>query len=322
MSSEERAHRREILMKEAKYININSILIIIVSIVGIVFSLVTYMLKTPAIADEMIAEIESDDTEGLFIPLPENVDSKDVVINNDFSSISVVIPGGEDKFYYENTLRGNGSLVSQLRYGYIDDHHIFDISFNELSECEVEFIEGGIAAQIEPLHKKYETIIVINPLHGGEDSGNIAYSISENYVNHSAALALQKHLKSDSVGVYILRDEDENPSESERVEFARNIGADLMVSIYCNADASTRVTSGMEFSADSSCGGFFEKQFLDRALDIKKVEFEDADEDFAQLNISMGYLTNKMDAKAMVNDNNLDEIMANLAEIISQLNVK
>lgn len=85
--------------------------------------------------------------------------------------------------------------------------------------------------------------IVIDPGHGGKDPG----TIGEVSLEKDVALAIAKEVKRvinenmPDVDVTLTRDNDDFPSLNERSDKANEMGADLFISIHCNAVANPRV---------------------------------------------------------------------------------
>ena len=91
-----------------------------------------------------------------------------------------------------------------------------------------------------------ETVtVVIDPGHGGvsqdgdeTNSGCTYHGLEEKNVNLITALAMYDELSQyGNVNVYITRDEDVEVKIPRRVEFAKEVGADIIVSVHYNASA-------------------------------------------------------------------------------------
>lgn len=88
-------------------------------------------------------------------------------------------------------------------------------------------------------------IVVIDAGHGGSDPGAIGYDSEENpllyekNVNLNVSRQVYNLLKTNGVNVYMTRTDDKYVSLSERTEYANELGADLFISIHCNAYETT-----------------------------------------------------------------------------------
>ena len=81
-----------------------------------------------------------------------------------------------------------------------------------------------------------ETVIVIDPGHGGENYGTIQNGHLEKEMTLTTATAMYEELsKYDNVTVYMTRTDDVDMSLLERAEFAAAKEADFLFSIHYNA---------------------------------------------------------------------------------------
>lgn len=81
-------------------------------------------------------------------------------------------------------------------------------------------------------------IVVIDPGHGGIDSGAIGFGIQEKDITLSIAkevLRLNKTLFENEVEIYLTRSTDTLIALSERSHLAKALRADVFISIHCNA---------------------------------------------------------------------------------------
>lgn len=97
-----------------------------------------------------------------------------------------------------------------------------------------------------------QTVVCIDAGHGGYDSGAVGPTgLREKGINLAVALVLGERLKSRGIKVVYTRTSDQvpwpakvGPDLATRVKIAQENGADLFISIHCNAGASTG--KGME----------------------------------------------------------------------------
>lgn len=295
----------------------NCIWMIVVCVCGIIFTNAAFFLRTPVVADEMLKEEVSGDVDGLFVPLPVDVAFEDVSIETDLSNINISVPEDDRNFYYENSLKGDGKHIQELLYGYENGVSVFDIKLNELCECSAQPVDGGVLISIEPVGEKYDKIIVIDPAHGGEDTGTVSFDVKESYVNYELACAVAKTVRDMSVdatdvavdaadaevdatdaniaadnmnniGVFLTHELDENPSIEERNQLVTDLKADMVLRIECRGDIKTRTKSGMEI-------------------------VKGAEKNVKCITCYAGYLTNKMDATNL----NDGKYIAGVAEELS-----
>ena len=97
--------------------------------------------------------------------------------------------------------------------------------------------------------------IVIDPGHGGKDSGAIYGGVKEKVVNYQIALKLYHLLKEDPrFKPYLTRWGDRYISLAGRQKFTAKVGADLFISIHANANPYNPNRRGVEFYVLSDKG--------------------------------------------------------------------
>ncbi len=98
--------------------------------------------------------------------------------------------------------------------------------------------DDGITITIYPiktLKTKGPPVVVIDPGHGGRDAGAVANGYKEKDINLAVTLELAKILKGYGYKVILTREGDEYVPLSKRARIANRSGADMFVSIHCNA---------------------------------------------------------------------------------------
>lgn len=94
--------------------------------------------------------------------------------------------------------------------------------------------------------EKYEKIVILDPGHGGTDSGAVANGLTEKGINFNQAMALYKLLQDDpNIKVYITRETDIYPTLSNRTSLANDIDGHLFISVHNNSSSAT-TTKGTE----------------------------------------------------------------------------
>ena len=98
-------------------------------------------------------------------------------------------------------------------------------------------------AQITGVHNNRHPIVVLDPGHGGKDSGCAYFDTQEKDIVLQIALKVG-HLLSiqrPDLGVHYTRSEDNFIPLKDRTEIANSLNANLFVSIHCNASANPHV---------------------------------------------------------------------------------
>ncbi len=102
-----------------------------------------------------------------------------------------------------------------------------------------------VIIQLVKPSEKYDKIVVIDPGHGGSDSGAVGNGLKEKDLNYKHAMVVYNLLEADpSIKVYTTRASDVYPSLQFRTQLANEIDADLFVSFHNNSASSS--VSGTE----------------------------------------------------------------------------
>lgn len=146
-----------------------------------------------------------------------------------------------------------GDYSSTLGYGTlsIGDGKLVDVTISTSVTTKLTITTSSIYAlntndlgtslQLEFLkpYEKYDKIVVLDPGHGGSDSGAVGNGLTEKEMNLNQFMGIYKLLESDpNIKVYTTRDSDVYPTLQYRTEMANDIGADLFISIHNNSAGS------------------------------------------------------------------------------------
>jgi N-acetylmuramoyl-L-alanine amidase len=113
--------------------------------------------------------------------------------------------------------------------------------------------------------KRVKYVVVIDPGHGGKDSGAHYYGVKEKDINLSVAKKLYYYLQRDGrFKVYLTRKGDYFISLGERQKFTAKVGADLFISIHSNANPYHPWKRGVEFYVLSDKGIY--RKWIDLAV--------------------------------------------------------
>ncbi len=130
---------------------------------------------------------------------------------------------------------------------------VFDLSKPDL-DCKVNSnllgnkleIKFRVNKEREKIAKKYGVKVVIDPGHGGYDTGASYGGFEEKDVNLVISEKLKQSLEQAGITVFLTRDDDSFLSLAERVEITNSIKPDVFISIHGNALVSSRVIRGVE----------------------------------------------------------------------------
>jgi N-acetylmuramoyl-L-alanine amidase len=149
-------------------------------------------------------------------------------------------------------------LISGLRVGRAANgvdatRVVIDLSKPDL-ECNVSSTLIGNKIKIKVKAKKQKEgsakssniKVVIDPGHGGYDTGAQYGGFDEKDITLSISMKLKKELESRGVKVFITREEDSFLSLAERVDITNSVKPHVFVSVHANAMKSTRTIRGVE----------------------------------------------------------------------------
>jgi N-acetylmuramoyl-L-alanine amidase len=162
-------------------------------------------------------------------------------------------------------------------------------------------------------------LVVIDPGHGGDETGAVSNSLIEKDITLDVALRLEALLLGHDIPVYMTRRDDRTMDYKERIRSANDMKATLYLSIHCDwyKSSSFRGTSTLYFpSPDLAAGNLEEKEYasiIQQEL-IKKLRTINRGiidrSDLAVLNaaqmpsvlVELGFLSNKKDAGLLADD--------------------
>ncbi len=227
-------------------------------------------------------------------------------------TVQIVLPG-IPKFSFSTMIaEGNDARVVKIERSYKDGSGRLLVYLDDRYACKGTYEGKKLLLQFFPVREKYERILVIDPGHGGEsDTGTIAYGYKEKDLTLAFAKEIKALLERELPEIYVCltRLEDTEIGAQEREALAKELGADLYLSIHMNADPSSRATTGVSTyynNLDAETGRAYAEVM--QGCIAKAVEGQDADaieEDkriitkeftIPALIIEAGYLTNKQEA--------------------------
>ena len=177
----------------------------------------------------------------------------------------------------------------------------------------------------------YEHILVLDPGHGGTDTGSDACvgNWEEKDYNLDFVLRLEKQIQWDGWKVYCTRMDDRQVSLSDRVNFANEVEADYFVSIHCNSTDEIEGT-GLEalyksntYKAESKDLAAECMKELSMATGLKNRDLLDGQEiyiirkaNMPTVLLEMGFLTDPKDAAYLSKSENREKMMKTLSNAL------
>ena len=105
----------------------------------------------------------------------------------------------------------------------------------ELIQFDVRRVEGGGADILFRRERLSDKCVVLDPGHGGRDDGARGKVLKEKDVNLDVAVRASRRLQELGAKAYLTRSDDTFVDLHDRPRAARQVGADMFVSIHCNA---------------------------------------------------------------------------------------
>ncbi len=195
----------------------------------------------------VIEEPEENIGAQLQIELPENVEYKNIQIENIYltQTVYIHIPGSIKDYFSQYRVRGNCDHIAELSYYTTDEESVIVLALDRVYELAPDYREGNLYLDFVDPHDVYDKVIVVDAGHGGRASGACKNDIEEKNVNLGIVCALKELLDAypGNIGVYYTRTDDANPTLDQRVQLANKCDADLFISVHSNA-TSTNSFSG------------------------------------------------------------------------------
>ncbi len=136
-------------------------------------------------------------------------------------------------------------LIRSVEVSESGGYTVFSFHLKDRSYIYLKESKNGIQLTFERKTNRVKKI-VIDPGHGGMDAGAIGPGgTKEKNINLELARLLYRKLKKAGYDVYLTRNSDVFIPLSQRTKFANKKGADLFISIHCNANRNKKIR-GME----------------------------------------------------------------------------
>ncbi|MFD1148590.1 N-acetylmuramoyl-L-alanine amidase [Saccharothrix hoggarensis] len=176
--------------------------------------------------------------------------------------------------------------------------------------------------------------IIIDPGHGGEDRGVVVDGVSEADVMLDLARLLEGKMAATGMEALLTRGPNNNPDESERARFANEAGADLILSLHADRNASPLASgvatfhfgtgNGTSSTVGEALAGFIQREIVARTgmLDCrthpKTWEMLRMTRCTA-VRVEVGYLTNAGDRQRLANPSFRDVVAEGILVAVKRL---
>lgn len=187
-------------------------------------------------------------TNYLCIPLPKGMKAEAVSIENHYmeKQLLISIQGVTQEFYETEGVFGNISKVSAGFFEWEDGIARLKFDLKDIYECKSILDKDHIYIELVAPKEIYDKIIVIDPGHGGGDTGLKTGSLIEKEITLDIAKRVREQLEGTDIKVYYTRMEDVSVSPESRIGIANAANADMFISIHLNTDSLDTKVYGTE----------------------------------------------------------------------------
>ncbi len=198
------------------------------------------------------------------------LDLESLDVDNYYMLLKITSSNGQTKYY---------SLSNDTEYTEDIDYYTLTRN-NSNNKIIISFLKqnsvSALALNITKVHKLPDNVydVVIDPGHGGNDTGAISGKYQEDEIVLENSLELKKKLESLGLKVLITRDGTETDEydtyniydEDGRVTMANESGAKILVSLHMNSNESDLVHGGVEVYAATNMDLSLAKSFANNIV--------------------------------------------------------
>lgn len=199
----------------------------------------------------------------LSIPKPSGLTATDVT-NKDMypssTSFKVILKGDYTKFFQNNPVIINNNTVKGVTVSKSGSHTVIHVKTSKLRGYKVYVKNQSIVVSMGDPQKIYKSIVVLDPGHGGHDSGAQNKGTNEKDLNFKILYSLLSPYFSDNapeIKAYWTRTTDSYITLANRAAFAKKVGADAFISLHMNSANNTSANGTEVYYSVSNNGKSF-----------------------------------------------------------------
>ena len=293
--------------------------------------------KQAVIADmEEIYDESKSDSKYLCVPLVSGITAEDIEIKNDYVNkvLEISVKGLPERYFFEHKLSGCKEDVEQIAYASNTELTTLYLYCNGIYEYEKTFENNALYIRLVAPRELHSKIIVIDPGHGGNESGQIAEQLAEKDLCLDIAMRLKKLLEKTDIQPYFTRLEDDNRTMEQIVALANETRADLFLSIHAaNEETDTSLFGITTYynesffipSFSSADFAYLVEEKVTEATKSKRLGLKPGDKDMYLVRnaevpvalVEIGYISNKQERILLSKDDYRDKIAKGLYEAIT-----
>lgn len=177
-----------------------------------------------------------DNTDYLCIPLEAGIKAENITMENHYMDrqMWIYIKGVSKNYYATEAVFGNISKIEAGSFEVVNGAVLLKFSLSDVYECKSVLEEDHLYLEFTTPKEVYDKIIVLDAGCGGEDIGYHTEDITEKELTLDIVKRVKTLLEKTDIKVYYTRTEDVTVADSNRIELANAVRADLFVSIRLN----------------------------------------------------------------------------------------
>nr|WP_315100582.1 N-acetylmuramoyl-L-alanine amidase [uncultured Catonella sp.] len=190
--------------------------------------------------------------DGAIISLPSGIDETEIENEDNYFSnnFTITLPGDLRNHFNTNPVKYDTNKVTNVTITLNDEENtVLTFYTTTLYAYKLKVSKSQIKVAIDRAKKLYSKVVVIDPGHGGHDSGTT--SLNKIYKEKNIVLSIgytyfRNYLNDEDLKVYWTRKDDTFMTLYDRAAFAKKVDADLFVSIHMNSAGKNTKPKGTE----------------------------------------------------------------------------
>lgn len=166
-------------------------------------------------------------TKSAFVLKEQGTNLDFTLFDNYFDPIETKVSNKSDNF------KMNDTFSSELNLKYINPKPLF--GYNVENSDKGYILKIKKPPQINPKKPLKNIVVVVDPGHGGNELGACAFDLQEKTINLEISKKLKRELQKRGAKVYLTRTKDKKTGLYQRVDFALEKKADILLSIHQNS---------------------------------------------------------------------------------------
>ncbi|SCX13637.1 N-acetylmuramoyl-L-alanine amidase [Lachnospiraceae bacterium YSD2013] len=269
----------------------------------------------------------------VFVPSDTPMSDISMSVRYDRKTVSVRIKDTRESYFLSDPPRGNYKHVDVARGIFDGKDTMIVFELDEACTCEMERKGRALELTITPVSEIKRPIVMIDPGHGGAQSGTRVGDIVEKNITLSLAEKVRALAEDKGFTVLLTREDDEALTTEERIKAIKAVSPDYFVGIHLSTDVDDVKKFGMSASYNSLYyhNGLENAEFADmilksaavsasnKALGINEAGDEEAVLkvlDMPAMYLYAGFLSNTDEARLLNNSEYLNKIAQGIVDAL------